>query len=122
MSKPYSLDLRKRAVKYIEQGSSYLSASRRYEISHETVRKWYIRYKAEGHYNQRPRKGKKSSIVQSEFEHYVNSHPSATLAQIGSHFGMTGRSAHYYMKKFGFSYKKKSLATWKQRTANENNT
>ena len=46
MSKTYSLDLRKRAVKYIEQGNSYVSASRRYEVSHETVRKWYIRYKA----------------------------------------------------------------------------
>ena len=78
-------------------------------------------YKAEGHYNQRARQGKKSSIIQSEFEHYVNSHTSATLAQIGSNFDMTGRSMHYYMKKFGFSYKKKSLATWKQRNANENN-
>ena len=117
MSRPYSIDLRKRAVNYIKQGNSYASASRRYEVSHETVRKWYIRYKTEGHYNQ-----KEKQHNPTEFEHYVNSHPSATLAQIGSHFGMTGRSAHYYMKKFGFSYKKKSHATWKQRNANENNT
>ena len=121
MSAVYSQDLRKRVIKYIEQGNSYAESSRRYEVSRETARKWYIRWRTEGHCNVKARPGKKSRIVQSEFENYVNSHPGSTLAQIGSHFGMTGRSAFYYMRKFSFSYKKKSLATWKQRKLEEKN-
>ena len=114
MGKAYSIDLRKRVINYIEHGNSYASTSRRYEVSRETTRKWYIRWKTEGHCNLKPRPGKKSNIIRSEFENYVKAHPGATLAQIGSHFNMTGRSAFYYMQKFGFSYKKKRLATWKQ--------
>ena len=119
MGKAYSIDLRKRVIEYIEEGNNYISASNRYKISRETVRKWYIRYKTEGHYNEKPRKGKKSLIIRSEFENYVKTHSGATLAQIGSHFKMTGRSVHYYMQKFSFAYKKKSLAMWKQKQSKE---
>ena len=119
MGKAYSIDLRKRVIEYIEEGNNYISASNRYKISRETVRKWYIRYKTEGHYNEKVRKGKKSRIIRLEFENYVKTHSGATLAQIGSHFEMTGRSVHYYMQKFSFAYKKKSLAMWKQRLSKE---
>ena len=108
MGKAYSIDLRKRVIEYIEEGNNYISASNRYKISRETVRKWYIRYRTEGHYNEKPRKGKKSRIIRSEFENYVKTHSGATLAQIGSHFKMTGRSVHYYMQKFSFAYKKRA--------------
>jgi len=56
-----------------------------------------------------------------EFMEYVKSHPNSTLAQIGSHFCMSAKSAHYYMKKCNYSYKKKSLAIWKQRQNKEEN-
>jgi transposase len=121
MGKAYSKDLRKRVIEYIEEGNNYTSASSRYNISRETARKWHIRYKTEGHYDQKPRKGKKSRIIRTEFENYVKLHSGATLAQIGSHFKMTARSVHYYMEKFGFVYKKKSLAIWKQRHGKEEN-
>ena len=114
MKPAYSKDLRERAIKYILKGNSYASTGRKYEISRETARKWHIRFKTEGHCNLKPRPGKKSRIIRSEFENYVRSFPGATLAQIGVKYGMTGRSAHYYLKKFGFSYKKKSLDTWSQ--------
>lgn len=119
MGKAYSIELRERVIEYIEEGNNYISASNRYKISRETVRKWYIRYKTEGHYNERPRKGKKSRIIRSEFENYVKTHSGATLAQIGAHFKMTGRSIHYYMQKFSFAYEKKSLAMWKQKLSKE---
>ncbi|WP_445668638.1 hypothetical protein [Orientia tsutsugamushi] len=35
---------------------------------------------------------------------FVN--PNVTLAQAGKHFGISIRVASYYMKKFGYSYKK----------------
>lgn len=121
MSKAYSIDLRERVIKYIEEGNSYTASGKLYEVSRETARKWYIRWKEEGNCNQKPRPGKKGKIVRSEFENYVRSHPGATLWQIGKHFKMTARSAFYYMRKYGYSYKKKSLVTWKQRKQSEEN-
>lgn len=56
-----------------------------------------------------------------EFMEYVHSHSNSTLAQIGMHFGISAKSAHYYMKKCNYSYKKKSLAIWKQRQHKEEN-
>lgn len=119
MTKAYSIDLRKRVIKYIEKGNSYTSSGEVYEISRETARKWYIRWKEEGHCNQKPRPGKKGRILRREFENYLNSYPGSTLAQIGENFKMTARSAFYYMRKFGYSYKKKSPVTWKQRRKSE---
>lgn len=119
MPQAYSIDLRKRVIKYIEQGNSYAASSRRYEVSRETARKWHIRWQKEGHCNLKPRPGKKSRLSEQEFTNYVDTHPNATLAQIGKHFGMKAQSAHYYMKKFKYNYKKKSLAIWKQKLSNE---
>lgn len=122
MPKAYSIDLRERVIKYIEQGNNYIQTSSIYEISRETARKWHRRWKAEGHCNLKPRPGKKSRIVRSEFECYVSEHPGATLSQIGKHFGIRGQCVHYYMKKFNYNYKKKSLAIWKQKKSKEINT
>ena len=60
-------------------------------------------------------------LSNEEFVSYVDAHPHSTLAQIGAHFGMSGKSAHYYMKKCKYNYKKKSRATWKQRNASGEN-
>ena len=114
MPKAYSKDLRKRVINYIKSGNNYSAAGERYNVSRETARKWYKRWEEFGHCNEKPRKGKKSSVKREEFEDYVNSHSGSTLLQIGNHFNISVRSAFYYMKKFGFSYKKKSPATWKQ--------
>ena len=121
MTKAYSLDLRRRVIKYVETGNSYAAAERLYDVSRETTRKWHIRQKTEGHCNQKPRPGKKGRIVRREFEKYVEEHPGATLVQIGSYFKMTARSAHYYMRKYGYSYKKKSPAIWKRLKESEEN-
>ena len=114
MRPAYSKDLRERVIKYVMAGNSYASASAKYEIAKETARNWHIRFKKEGHCNLKPRPGKKSRVIRSEFEEYVGKHSGSTLKQIGEKFKMTARSAHYYMKKFGFSYKKKNLVIWSQ--------
>ena len=38
MVKAYSIDLRKRVIEYIEEGSNYISASSRYNVSRDTIR------------------------------------------------------------------------------------
>lgn len=120
--RPISKDLRSRVIIYIESGNSYASASRKFEVSESSIRIWHRRYKETGSYAAKPYPGKKPRLTESEFTDYVTNHPNSTLAQIGSHFKMTARSAHYYMKKFNFAYKKKSLATWRQIQSSEKDT
>jgi transposase len=121
MTRPISEDLRRRVIEYIKTGKAYRSAAKKYDISYSSVHRWYTRYKETGSYQAIPYPGKKPKLSNIEFMEYVNSHPNSTLAQIGSHFGMSAKSAHYYMKKCNYSYKKKSHATWKQRQNKEEN-
>lgn len=117
-----SKDLRSRVITYIEKGNSYASASRKFEVSDSSARLWYSRYKETGSYESKPNPGRKPRLTESEYTNYVTNHPNSTLAQIGGYFKMTARSAHYYMRKFGFSYKKKSPATWKLNLSSEKDT
>lgn len=119
--KPISKDLRSRVINYLENNCNYASASRKFEVSESSARRWYLRYKKTGSYDAIPYPGKKGRLTEFEFVNYVLAHPNSTLAQIGLYFKMTARSAHYYMKKFGLTYKKKSLATWKQKNLTEKN-
>lgn len=121
MTLPISEDLRRRVIEYINSGKDYRSAAKKYDISYSSVHRWYRRYKETGSYQAIPYPGKKPMLSNIEFMEYVKSHPNSTLAQIGSHFCMSAKSAHYYMKKCNYSYKKKSLAIWKQRQNKEEN-
>lgn len=120
--RPISKDLRSRVISYLESNLNYASAARKFDIAASSVRRWYLRYKEFGNFEPIPYPGKKPRLTENEFTRYVDSHPGATLAQIGKQFGMTARSAHYYMKKFNYNYKKKSQATWKQKQNSGINT
>ncbi|KJV55418.1 helix-turn-helix domain-containing protein [Orientia tsutsugamushi] len=114
MPKSYSQDFREEVIKCVNQGKSCNAASVKFDIAANTVRNWYKRYKSEGHYKERDRLGKKGKIYKIEFEKYISLNQNLTLAQAGKHFGISIRVASYYMKKFGYSYKKNRLPTWKQ--------
>ena len=121
MTRPISEDLRRRVIEYINSGKDYRSASKKFEVSYSSVNRWYRRYKETGNYEAIPYPGKKAKLSNIEFIEYVDSHQNSTLAQIGSHFGISAKSVHYYMKKCNYSYKKKSLAMWKQKNRKEEN-
>jgi len=121
MTRPLSEDLRNRVINYIETGNNCHKASRKYEVSYSAVYRWYKRYKETGNYRAIAYRGKKAKISNEEFTKYVDLHPGATLAQIGKHFGISAKGAHYYMKKLGYSYKKKRYAIWRQRKREEEN-
>ena len=114
MAASYSQDFREKVIAYVKKGNSYKAAAEKFDISENTSANWYRRYKIEGHYLERIRLGKKGKINRKDFEEYVLSKPNTTLFQIGKHYAISIRTASYYMKKFGFSYKKKPLAMWKR--------
>ncbi|SPM45705.1 IS630 family transposase [Orientia tsutsugamushi] len=106
MPKSYSQDFLEEVIKCVNQGKSCNAASVKFDIAANTVRNWYKRYKSEGHYKERDRLGKKGKIYKIEFEKYISLNQDLTLAQAGKHFGISIRVESYYMKKFGYSYKK----------------
>lgn len=119
MPKAYSEDLRKRVVEAADQGMSYRAVAKKFDIAANTVNNWHTRYQKEGHYKEKPRLGKKPRLTRAEFEDYVDNNPDQTLKEIGRHFGMTGRSARYYMDKFAYKYKKKSRGIMRQARRNK---
>jgi transposase len=122
MAHKYSEDLKEQAVKYVEAGHSYRSASVIFGSTATTIKCWYKKYLLLGHVRTQKRLGKKPRVSNEEFIKYVELHPDETLKQIGAYFDMTDVGALYYMRKTGISYKKKSLATEKRVQKKDTNT
>ena len=110
---PYSLDLRERVIKFIESGNSQVKAAGTFSLNLSTVNRWYLRYKREGNCNPRKRLGAKSSIDQRLLEAYILEHPDAKLKTIAEQFGISIWGIYYWLKKLGFSYKKKPSPMWR---------
>lgn len=122
MPSPYSQDFRKKVITYIEKGNSYNKAGLKFDISANTVRNWYTRYKSEGHYSTRKMGGKKARITKQEIELYISNNPDFNLIEMGQYFHMSGAGAHYWLKKLGYSYKKKLSPMWKLAKKRETHT
>jgi len=114
MPSPYSYDLRKKVISYINEGNSCNKASIKFDISANAVRRWYKRYQEEGNYRAKKVGGKKGRVTAEEIASYVESNPNFILNEMGEHFKMSGAGAHYWLKELGYSYKKKISPMWKQ--------
>jgi len=119
---PYSTDLRKKVISFLEAGNTQKATSIIFKLNPKTVSTWYSRYKNEGHYLPRKRLGARSKIEKNKFSTYVTKHPNATSADIGKAFGLSASGARYWLRKLGYSYKKKPLLTWKQTKKSVQNT
>ena len=111
---PYSLDLREKVIKFVTSGNSQRAAARVFNISKTTVNTWFVRYKKEGNCHPKKRLGAQSKMDMSQFIKYVEDNPNSTTSEIGRRFGITRGGAHYWLRKLAFSYKKKTLPTWRQ--------
>jgi len=121
-SRAYSLDLRERVIKYLEEGNSQRLASKVFKISKTTVNTWRLGYKRDGSYAPKKRIGSSPSIKMNDFVKYVKSHSNARSLDIGKEFNMSASGARYWLRRFGFTYKKKPLAMWKQSMKDESST
>jgi transposase len=110
---PYSLDLRKKVISYLESGKTQKSASEIFDLNESTVSRWWLRYKKEKHYAPRKRIGRAPRLSLPEVIKYIKCNPNFKTLEMGEHFGMTAGGALYWLKKLGFSYKKKTLPMWK---------
>ena len=70
----------------------------------------------------RLRLGREPRVTLSQVRAYVESHPHFKSCDMGKRFGMTGGGALYWLKKLGFSYKKKTSPIWRLKKKSEINT
>ena len=118
-TKGYSNDLRERVIEYLEGGGDYQGASKRYRVSISALGRWYRRYKKEGSYEARKRVGAKRKIDLIKLRDYIQMTPDARLKELSKRFGVSIFSISYWLKRLGFSYKKKPFAMWKQISRSE---
>ena len=121
MTKSYSNDLRKKVIEYIDGGSSYEEASKVFKISISAIGRWYRKYKHEGNYGARKRGGSKRRIDLERLQNYVESNENMTLKEASIEFKVSIYTISYWLKRLGYSYKKKHLPTWKQVKKSERN-
>lgn len=119
---PYSLDLRERVIKFIIAGNTQTIAAKVFTLNLSTVSRWYLRYRKEGNCNPRKRPGAKSRIDSGSLSSYITKNPNATLQEISKEYGLSLWGIYYWLKKLGFSYKKKPSPIWKLVPKNEKNT
>ena len=118
---PYSLDLREKVIKYLALGNSQQSASQVFILNPSTISRWWLRYKREGNYAPRKRLGRAPRLSLSKVQDYIKRNPNFTSQDLGKFFGMTSGGAFYWLKKLGYSYKKKTSPMWKLMKASEKN-
>jgi transposase len=119
---PYSADLRNKVIKYLKLGKSQRSASETFSLNPSTISRWWLRYKREGNCTARSRLGRDPRVDLSKVKSYIESNPNFKSSDMGKQFGMSGGGALYWLKKLGYSYKKKPSPTWKQIKKSEINT
>ena len=118
----YSLDLRQKVIKFVHSGNTQRAAAKVFNLSKTTVNAWCLRYKSEGHCCARKHLGAPPRIEKESFIKHITENPNATSEDIAREFGISASGARYWLRRVGFSYKKKPLPTWKQIKKSEINT
>jgi transposase len=109
----YSIDLRRKVIEFITRGNTQKLATQTFNLNKATVNRWWLRHKKEGHIRPRKNLGKKPKVTKEEFEIYITQNPNFTTAEMGRYFNISSPGAFYWLRKFGFSYKKKPSHIWK---------
>jgi transposase len=117
----YSIDLRQKVIEFITQGNTQKLATQVFNLNKATVNRWWLRHKKEGHIRPRKNLGKTPKVTMDAFEIYIAQNLNFTTADMGKYFNISSAGAFYWLRKFGFSYKKKPSLTWKQTKKNEIN-
>jgi excisionase family DNA binding protein len=107
---PYSLDLRKKVVNYVEKGGSITEAAKVFGIGRTTIYRWL---------NRKDLKATKVTHRQRKLnwkalERDVKENPDAKLIERAKKFGVRPSAICYALKKIEITRKKKNFAIKKE--------
>ena len=105
----YSLDLRKRVIKYVEDGGTQEEAASIFNVSPKTVTNW-VRKKRDGDLSPKTRLAKPRKINYDSLRKYIEKHPDAYLREIAEEFEVTLQAIFYACKRLRITLKKRHPA------------
>lgn len=102
----YSLDLREKALKYLETVGNRQKVVEAFNITLRTLERW-IRRKRDNCLAPKQRISSPSKIDDQELRLFIEEHPDAYLREIAKHFGTTLQAVFYACKRLKISLKKR---------------
>lgn len=117
MSGSYSLALRQRAIKFVEEeGGSWSDASRVLGIHIRTLALWLRRHRETGSIKPTPRSNYKVRKVNiNKLKQMLIETPDATLSELAEPFGVYPSTIDYHLKKLKITRKKNETLRRTQR-------
>lgn len=106
----YSLDLRKKALRYLDKTSDRKKVVEAFGITLRTLVNW-IRREREGFLPPKPRRSAPSLIDTEKLQAFVKKHPDAYLREIAEEFGSTPQGIFYACRRLKISLKKRHPTT-----------
>jgi putative transposase len=114
----YSIDLRERVVKFVEEGGSIAEGARLFDVSRPTIYQW-IKKKSSGSLKDNPPKRPWKKIDPQALITFVQKHSDLTLAEYAKHFGIKPSSMFNAFKRLKITRKKRPCNTKKGMKASE---
>lgn len=121
MAKPYSVDLRRRVLEYIEETADKTKASQLFKVGTATIYRWIARKKQSGTIAPSPKKAYKKKIDDQKLITYVEKNPDHFLSEIATHFNTTLQAIFYALRRLKNTRKKRLRFTRKETKKSEAN-
>lgn len=115
----YSLDLRNKALKFIEDGGTWISASQTFGVAIRTLAHW-LRRKKQNNLPPKARPTGSYKINEIRLKDYIAKNPDAYLREIAEEFGTTIPAVFYACRRGKINLKKRRRTTKKETKKNEN--
>jgi transposase len=110
----YSLDLRKKALEYIEKGGSKMEASRIFGVSPPTIFNWIKRKNARNLAPSKTKKRRPYKIDRAKLKEYIDQNPDSYLREIAEVFGTSINAVFKACKELRITLKKNRSSTKKE--------
>lgn len=110
----HSEDLRKRAIKYVEQGGKIKDACQLFEVSRSSFQRWREIKVKTGALASKPRTASPYKIDNELLKDYIHKNPDAYLNEIAANFNVTSPCILIALKRLKITRKKKPYSTKKE--------
>lgn len=121
MVRPYSVDLRKRVLEYIEETKDKTKASQLFKVGIATIYRWIARKTQTGNLEPSRSKAYKKKIDDQKLIAYLEQHPDHFLSEIAAHFNTTLQAIFYALRRLKITRKKRLRSTRKETKKSDQN-
>jgi transposase len=103
----YSVDFRKRALDFMDEGHTYAQLYESFKIYPTAIEDWRKLLEQTGSLKPQYRETRKRKIDKEALKRAVEEKPDAYLSELAIPFGCTEQAVFYALKKLNITYKKR---------------